>query len=316
MLTLLAIALAQDQPPQSEREVDVGAPRFVLVVEDLARTLKGREVTAVVGDRTYALRDDGTTPDPVPDDGLYAANIDSQPREQVMVRIATGEDLVDEQQVTLAADLVLASVRVDITDQGVKWRVQEDRPVNTGNGGVTINNNSVTTATVGGTTPDNWTMESDRPPALTGTATSQEHSVAAGVGLALAALVSGVLVLRSREDDPAQSQGSAPGEATGDTASVVRELAATTNVLLVPRPDQRPRLALHLVDVPAVMWLDQDRPNPHAVARAARHLAEHGPVAVVVEGAGALEKPGEKESTEAALEELRELAEWSLTVTS
>lgn len=119
VLTLLATALAQDQPPESEREVDVGAPRFVLVVEDLARTLKGREVTAVVGDRTYVLRDDGTSPDPVPDDGLYAANIDSQPSEQVMVRITAGDDLVDEQEVTLEAELVLASVRVDVTDRGV-----------------------------------------------------------------------------------------------------------------------------------------------------------------------------------------------------
>ena len=153
-------------------------------------------------------------------------------------------------------------------------------------------------------------------PSLIGTVAAPQHSVAAGVGLALAAVISGVLVMRSREDEPAQSQGSAPGEAQGDTASVVRELAATTNVLLVPRPDQRPRLALHLVDVPAVMWLDQDRPNPHVVARAARHLTEHGPVVVVVEGAGALEKPGEKESPEAALEELRELAEWPLTLTS
>ena len=98
-------------------------------------------------------------------------------------------------------------------------------------------------------------------PSLIGTVAAPQHSVAAGVGLAVAAVISGVLVMRSREDEPAQSQGSAPGEAQGDTASVVRELAATTNVLLVPRPDQRPRPPPTRGKHPCHPWIQPHNPQ-------------------------------------------------------
>ena len=303
MLTLLcALAYATDEPPESERQVDLGAPRFVLVLEDLDRTLKGKTVEAVVGERSHVLRDDGRSPDPVPDDGLYAENVDSQPTERVLIRITADGELVGEKELLIGADLVLASVRVDLKPDGLSWRVQQDRPVNSGEKPLA---------------DEAWTAESDRVSSLDGATGPDSHVVAAGVGLALSALLSGLLLARRRTDEPARSLGSeSAASIQGDTVTVVREAGRTTNVLLVPRPDARPHLTRALADVPSAVWREQDRPNPHAIARAMDHLAERGPAALVVQGPDALEKPGSKEGANAALDELTELAEWPLYITS
>ena len=300
---MCALAYANDEPPESERQVELGAPRFVLVLEDLDRALKGKTVEALVGERSHELRDDGRSPDPVADDGLYAENVDSQPTEQVLILITADGEPVGEKELTIGADLVLASVRVDLKPDGLSWRVQEDRPVNNGEQSSVV---------------DAWTAESDRVLSLIGATTGPDsHVVAAGVGLALSAALSGLLLARRRTDEPARSLGSEPSPSLeGDTESVVRQLGLTTNVLLVPRPEARPGLVRGLSGTSSAVWLEQDRPNPHTVAEAMDHLAERGPVALVVQGAGALEKPGTKEGTNAALEELTELAEWPLYITS
>ena len=88
------------------------------------------------------------------------------------------------------------------------------------------------------------------------------------------------------------------------TGAVVRCLADGFLVLLVPSPEGRAALQEEVDGRPGVMWLSTDQPMARDVARAAKHLASLGPVAVVVEGPAALEDPLDNEAPDAVVQEL------------
>ena len=308
-MLLLAAALAQDHSPSPEEDTEGRAPRFVLVLEDLGRTFDGKIVEATVGDVPRQLLDDGSGSDIHADDGLLCADIPSQPQQEVTVRITVDGELLDQHTLTLDSALKLPSVRVSVEGETPVWRVQEDEPVFTGDEDED---------------DDAWYIEEDVAPKLDrGTPIAEDHTVAAGAGLTAGSLLGGLLLLRRRRRRlDLRSLGSAPakdlagGTEPGDTETVVRALAATTNVLLLPRPGSRPALARALRDQPAALWLEIDRPSPQTVVAAADQLAQAGPLVVVVEGPEALEAPSSREAPLAAIEELKELCEQPVVLTT
>ncbi len=302
---LLASALAQDDPPPPEEGTEGRAPRFVLVVEDLSRALEGKIVEATVGEVPRLLVDDGSGSDIHADDGLLCADIPSQPQQEVRIRITVDGELLDEHTLRLGDDLELPSVRVDLSGDSPVWRVQEDEPVFTGED----------------EDDDAWYIDEDEIPELDRwTPSTEDHTVAAGAGLTAGSLLGGLLLLRGRRRRIGlRSLGSPPAKGqteSSDTETVVRALAVTTNVLLLPHPDSRPALSRALHDQPAALWMEIDRPSPQTVVAAADQLAQAGPLVLVVEGAEALEAPSSREAPLAAIEELKELCEYPVLLTT
>ncbi len=292
---LLPVLMAQEAP--APREAAPRSPRVVLVLEDPGRTLKGRIIEVHVGGGQVELQDSGQPPDIYADDGTYAVDVASQPKEEVHFLLTADGETVWEDDITLSADLKMPSLRITVGDQGTTSRVQEDEPV--------------TGEEEGGA----WTSDQENPATMQVAPGQDDHSIAAGLGLTLGSVLAGAWMLHSRRRRRGlTSLGRAPSLEGGPTLEAVRRMAEHCNVLVLPRTASRSALARGLRDCPAALWLELDRPSPQQVVAAVARLGS--PLVVVVEGPEALEAPGSSEKPDAALEELTELSEAPVVVTA